>query len=67
VTTEDVVSAVSRTTRYRGAAQVLWGEAGTYCHDSYQRQRHLFPELPDELPIVIGITAYGKCLGCHKE
>lgn len=66
MTTEDVVSAVTRTTSYRDAAQVLWGEAGTYCHDSYQRQRHLFPELPDELPIVIGITAYGKCLGATE-
>jgi hypothetical protein len=51
---------------YRDAATTLWGEAGAYAHDSYSRQRHLFPELPDTLPIVIGLTAYGKCLGLTR-
>jgi SprT-like family len=49
---------------YREAAVTLWGKAGAYCHDRYDeyRTRH-YPELPEQLPIVVGITAYGRCLG----
>jgi hypothetical protein len=54
------------TTSYRDAGTTLWGEAGAYVHDSYSRQRHLFPELPETLPIVIGITAYGRCVGLTR-
>ncbi len=50
-------------TSYRDAAITLWGEAGAYAHDAYQRWLHLFPELPAEVPIVMGITAYGGCVG----
>ena len=64
--TSPVVSRAKKTTSYRDAAAVLWGEAGTYCHDSYDRQRHLFPELPAGVPIVCGITAFGKCLGLSR-
>jgi len=35
-------------------------------HDAYQRHLHLFPKLPDTLPIVIGITAYGRCIGLTR-
>lgn len=55
-----------RTTAYRDAATTLWGDAGAYAHDAYQRHHHLFPELPDTLPIVIGITAYGHCIGLTR-
>jgi hypothetical protein len=51
---------------YREAAEVLWGEAGAYAHDAYQRYLHLYPGLPAEVPIVIGITAYGRCLGLTR-
>jgi hypothetical protein len=51
---------------YREAATALWGDAGTYVHDTYRRFHHLLPELPDSLPIVIGITAYGKCAGLTR-
>lgn len=51
-------------TDYRSAAVALWGEAGRYAYDSYARMRGAyFPELPEQIPIVIGLTAYGKCLG----
>lgn len=53
-------------TTYRDAAVALWGEAGAYVHDAYARWLHLYPELPDELPIVVGITAYGHCNGLTR-
>ncbi len=46
---------------YRDAAIKLWGPAGQHAHDTYQRLLPLYPGLPGELPIVIGITAYGNC------
>lgn len=52
---------------YRDAAESLWGEAGTYAHETYVRlRRELFPELPRQLPIVIGLTAYGVCVGLTR-
>ncbi len=55
------------TVSYRDAAEALWGEAGTYAHDAYTRTRQsLYPELPAQLPIVIGITAYGACHGLTR-
>lgn len=36
-------------------------------HDCYDRWHPLFPELPDSLPIVCGITAYGKCIGLTRS
>jgi hypothetical protein len=55
------------TVSYRDAAQALWGEAGTYAHDAYARIREaLYPELPGQIPIVIGITAYGHCDGLTR-
>jgi hypothetical protein len=50
--------------KYRDSAVVYWGEAGAYAYDAYDRIRAaLYPELPARLPIVIGLTAYGGCLG----
>jgi hypothetical protein len=51
-------------TTYRDAAAALWGEAGTYAYDAYAQLRTAhYPELPEQLPIVIGLTAYGACIG----
>ncbi|MPZ26507.1 MAG: hypothetical protein GEV12_08620 [Micromonosporaceae bacterium] len=45
----------------------LWGEAGAYVHDVYDQCRaRLYPELPTTLPIVIGLVAYGHCLGLTR-
>ena len=57
---------------YRAAAVKFWGEAGACAYDAYDRIRPaLYPDLPAQLPIVIGITAYGHCLGltrgCWRE
>jgi SprT-like family len=52
---------------YREAAITLWGQAGAYCHDRYNEYRRShYLELPEQLPIVIGITAYGRCLGLTR-
>ena len=52
---------------YREAAIKFWGEAGAYAYDAYARlRRSLFPELPEQLPLVIGIAAYGHCLGLTR-
>jgi len=64
--TTDVGTTVAATTGYRAAATALWGGAGAYVHDSYTRMLPMFPGLPPELPIVIGLTAYGKCLGLTR-
>src|SRR4051812_15414667 len=53
-------------TSYRDAAVALWDEAGGYCHDAYDRLHPLYPELPEAVPIVIGITAYGHCIGLTR-
>jgi len=56
------------TTSYRDAAVTLWGDAGAHAHDAYARLRPaLYPELPPQVPIVIGITAYGRCLGLTRH
>jgi hypothetical protein len=55
------------TVSYRDAAAALWGDAGIYAHDAYARIRPaLYPELPAQVPIVIGITAYGHCDGLTR-
>ena len=52
---------------YRDAAVTYWGEAGAYAHDRYTEIRKAwFPILPEQLPIVIGIPAYGHCLGLTR-
>jgi len=49
---------------YLQAAAVLWGEAGEFVVAEFERhnQAHFGGELPP-LPIVIGITPYGRCIG----
>ena len=68
MTTETVAATTALTTPVttRDAAIRLWGEAGAHAHDAYDRQRHLLPELPDELPITIGLSAYGHCRGLTR-
>jgi hypothetical protein len=51
---------------YRAAAILLWGDAGAFVHDCYRHWLHLFPELPDAMPIVIGLSAYGACAGLSR-
>jgi hypothetical protein len=52
---------------YRDAAVKFWGAAGACAYDTYARIRPaLYPELPEQLPIVIGITAYGHCIGLTR-
>jgi hypothetical protein len=52
---------------YRRAAEVLWGEAGAWAVDEYQRHNLAYfgGELPP-VPIIIGLTAYGHCLGATR-
>lgn len=49
---------------YRAAAALLWGHAGQWAADEFARlnTEHFAGSIPP-LPIVIGLTAYGKCLG----
>ncbi len=55
------------TDSYRAAAVTFWGDAGAYAYDAYARIRaELYPDLPEHLPIVIGITVYGRCLGVTR-
>jgi hypothetical protein len=52
---------------YRDAAITLWGEAGAYCHDAYARLRAKhYPELPTQLPIVIGLVAFAHAHGLTR-
>lgn len=56
------------TTSYRDAAVTLWGGAGAHAHEAYARLRPgLYPELPAQVPIVIGITAYGHVDGLCRS
>jgi hypothetical protein len=52
-------------TTYRDAAIVLWGEAGEIAHDEYAHHRAAYfgERIPEQVPIVIGITAYAHCMG----
>jgi hypothetical protein len=54
--------------QYRTAARVLWGEAGAWAVDEYERHNACYfgGKLPP-VPVVIGLTAYGKCLGLTRH
>lgn len=60
------VDSTTPTDDYRAAAVALWGEGGGLVHDHYQESLPLFDHLPASMPIVIGITAYGGCLGLTR-
>jgi hypothetical protein len=49
---------------YLAAARVLWGDAGAFVVSEYNRHNfaHFAGELP-AVPMVIGITPYGRCIG----
>ncbi|MEA2589212.1 MAG: hypothetical protein QOH66_2139 [Actinomycetota bacterium] len=50
------------------AGAALWGTAGEYAYETYSHLRaRLYQELPSELPIVIGLCAYGHCLGLTRS
>jgi SprT-like family len=53
---------------YAAAAQLLWGDAGRYAYAEFRRlNQDLFAgELPP-LPIVFGLTAYGRCIGLTRH
>jgi hypothetical protein len=53
---------------YLHAAVTLWGPAGEYVYCTFDElnARHFDGELP-ALPIVIGITAFGRCLGLTRH
>jgi SprT-like family len=55
-------------TEYRRAAEILWGDAGAYAVDEYERLNAAYfaGELPP-LPIVIGLTAYGRTVGLCRH
>jgi hypothetical protein len=53
---------------YLQAATVLWGEAGAFAVREFQRlNAELFARSLPPLPIVIGLTAYGHCLGLTRH
>ena len=56
------------TTELSRAAEVLWGPAGSYLYAAYRCLRATyFPDIPAELPLVIGLTAYGHCIGLTRH
>jgi hypothetical protein len=66
---ETVVGATGRTTppiTLAAAGEALWGEGGRYAYAAYRRLRVHFPALPEELAIVVGLTAYGHCIGLTR-
>jgi hypothetical protein len=58
---------MSKKDQYRLAAEVLWGEAGAWAVDEYARLNAAYfgGRLP-AVPIVIGLTAYGHCIGLTR-
>lgn len=60
-------SRVTTRAEYRQAAIWLWGAAGEYAADESARvNREYFAGSVPPLPVVIGITAYGHCLGLTR-
>lgn len=52
---------------YRQAAVLLWGGAGELAAAEFERaNRELFAGSVPPLPIVIGLTAFGHCLGLTR-
>jgi hypothetical protein len=50
--------------QYRQAATLLWGDAGTFMGDEFERLNVTYfdGDLPP-MPLVIGLMAYGRCIG----
>lgn len=52
---------------YRHAATLLWGEAGRYIVDTFdEHNRTYFDGALPPVPMVIGLTAYGHCVGLTR-
>jgi hypothetical protein len=53
---------------YRQAAVLLWGEAGALAADEFRRlnREHFAGSVPP-LPVIIGLTAYGQCVGLTRN
>jgi hypothetical protein len=52
---------------YRQAAALLWGEAGEFAAAEFARlNREHFAGSIAPMPVVIGLTAYGRCIGVTK-
>jgi hypothetical protein len=53
---------------YRQAAALLWGAAGTFAADEFARlnREHFAGSVPP-LPVIIGLTAYGNCIGLTRD
>jgi hypothetical protein len=52
---------------YTDAAALLWGEAGRFAAAGFARiNRDLFAGSIPPMPVIIGLTAYGKCLGATR-
>jgi hypothetical protein len=53
---------------YRQAAALLWGEAGEYAADEFARlnREHFAGSIPP-MPVIIGLTAFGKCIGATRD
>ncbi len=53
---------------YRSAAALLWGPAGEFAADEFARlnREHFAGSVPP-LPIVIGLTAFGRCIGLTRS
>jgi hypothetical protein len=56
-----------RRVKYRTAAEILWGPAGAWAVEEYGRLNSTYFDgaLPD-VPIVIGLTAYGRCIALTR-
>lgn len=52
---------------YLNAARVLWGDAGEFIVSEYDRlnREHFRGQLPP-VPMVIGMTPYGRCIGLTR-
>jgi hypothetical protein len=63
----EVAGGVDEQAKYRLAAEILWGEAGAWAVDEYARLNGLYfgGRLPP-VPLVIGMTAYGRCVGLTR-
>jgi hypothetical protein len=53
---------------YRQAASLLWGAAGRFLVDTYERVNgQYFDDQLPPVPLVIGLTAYGHCIGLTRR
>ena len=53
---------------YRRAAALLWGEAGDFAATEFARlnREHFAGSIPP-MPVIIGLTAFGRCIGLTRD